>query len=104
MQRVQDTYRLYVRLGDTDNDELEDILVIARGSLEVDIKQYDYETIILSVPARLVHTGVEDGRLKSEVKDILDELRVDEPTEGTDDSEEETDPRWDELKKLLTDK
>ncbi|HLS11211.1 MAG TPA: DUF177 domain-containing protein [Flavobacteriaceae bacterium] len=104
MQPVEDTYRLAVRFGDTYNDDLEDILVIPHGSLEVDIKQYVYETIILSVPARLVHPGVEDGSLKSEVKDILDELRVDEPTEGTDDSEEETDPRWDELKKLLTDK
>src|SRR5690625_1995155 len=103
-QPIEDTYKFAVRFGDEFNDDLEDILVIPHGSLEVDIKQYIYETILLAVPARLVHPGVEDGTLKSEIKDILDELRVDEPTEGTDDSEEETDPRWDELKKLLTDK
>lgn len=104
MQPIKETYKFVVRFGDDFNDEEESILIIPFGSHEVDIKQQIYETILLSLPARLVHPGVEDGSLESDILDKLDELRVEAPTEEEDDSEDETDPRWAELKKLLTDK
>lgn len=104
MQPIKDTYEFVVRYGDEYNDEQENILIIPHGSIEVDIKQYVYETILLSVPARLVHPGLEDGSLQSDIKDILDDLRVDAPSEDEEDSDDDIDPRWDELKKLLTDK
>lgn len=104
MQPVEDTYEFVVRYGEEYNDDQENILIIPHGSIEVDIKQYVYETILLSVPARLVHPGIEDGTLQSDIKDILDELRVDAPSEEKEDSEDDIDPRWAELKKLLTDK
>jgi hypothetical protein len=43
---------------------------------------------------------VEDGSLKSDILDKLEELQPKENTK----SSEKTDPRWDDLKKLLTDK
>lgn len=104
MQPIKDTYEFVVRYGDEYNDEQENILIIPHGSIEVDIKQYVYETILLSVPARLVHPGLEDGSLQSDIKDILDDLRVDAPSEDEEDFDDDIDPRWDELKKLLTDK
>lgn len=104
MQPIEDTYKFVIRFGDAYDDEQEDILIIPFGSHEVDIKQEIYETILLSLPARLVHPGVEDGSLDSDILDKLEELRVEDPTEEEEDSEDETDPRWAELKKLLTDK
>jgi len=56
--------------------------------------------IILSVPAKRIHPGIKDGTLNSEVIEKLKELA---PKEAKKDKEE-TDPRWDTLKKLLTDK
>jgi uncharacterized metal-binding protein YceD (DUF177 family) len=105
-QPVNGTYRFVVKFGDEYNDENEDLLVLPHGSYEVNIQQYVYESIVLSVPARRIHPGVEDGSLKSEILEKLEELRVKERTEEIDNDQEEegTDPRWDQLKKLLTDK
>lgn len=104
MQPIADTYKLVVRFGETYNDEQEEILILPFGSHEVDIKQQVYETILLSLPARMVHPGVEDGSLKSDILDKLEELRVEALSEEEEISEDETDPRWAELRKLLTDK
>ena len=56
---------------------------------------------LLSVPYKRIHPGVEDGTLNSEVLDKLEELAPKQKEEK--DSDEEIDPRWNELKKLLND-
>ena len=66
----------------------------------MNIAQYIYEMIVLAVPQKRVHPGVLDGTLQSEALDRLEELH---PKDVKEDSES-TDPRWDALKKLLTDK
>ena len=92
-----------MKFGDEFNDENDDLLILPHGSHEVNIQQYVYESIALSVPTRRIHPGVADGTLKSEILEKLKELspKLDskKPSKGDD-----TDPRWDELKKLLTDK
>lgn len=102
-QPVSDTYKFVVKFGDTYNDEDEDILIIPHGSFEVNIQQPIYESIVLAVPLKRVHPGVADGTLKSEILDKLEELRP-QYSEEEQPEADETDPRWDELKKLLTDK
>ena len=56
--------------------------------------------LVLAVPQKRVHPGVLDGTLQSEVLDKLKELQPKETKEN----KEDIDPRWDALKKLLTDK
>ena len=90
---------LVIKFGDTYNDEAEDILVLPHGEHEVDISQYIYEMLVLAVPQKKIHPGVLDGSLKSEV---LDKLRELEPNQDRK-TDKENDPRWDALKKLLTD-
>jgi len=60
------------------------------------------ELIILAVPIKRVHPGVEDGTLDSEILEKLEELSP--KLKEVKEKEEETDPRWNTLKKLLTDK
>jgi len=103
-QFVSRSYQFTVRFGEEYNDLEEDLLILPYGSTEVNIQQYVYESVILSVPLRRVHHGVLDGSLKSEILDKLEELRPKSPMEGDEDEQEQTDPRWDSLKKLLTDK
>jgi uncharacterized metal-binding protein YceD (DUF177 family) len=55
--------KLLVRFGDIYNDN-EELLVLPFGEFELDIAQYIYEMIALSVPLRRVHPGVQDGSLK----------------------------------------
>ena len=102
-QEISGTYHFVVKFGEDFNDENEDLLIIPHGSYEVNIQQYVYESIVLALPARLIHPGIEDGTLDSDILDKLEELRLKQPDESVDE-DSEVDPRWDELKKLLTDK
>jgi uncharacterized metal-binding protein YceD (DUF177 family) len=62
--------------------------------------------ITLSVPLKRVHPGVKDGSLQTEALKKLNELTVKTVKEEKEESkqEEDIDPRWEKLKKLLTDK
>ncbi len=93
---------LVVQFGDAFNNENEELLILPHGEHQIDVSQYIYEMIVLSVPLKRVHPGVKDGSLQSEAIEKLKELAVKEEKKET--KTEETDPRWDQLKKLLTDK
>ncbi|QAA82261.1 DUF177 domain-containing protein [Aequorivita sp. H23M31] len=102
-QPISGTYQFVVKFSEEMNDENEDLLILPHGSYEVNIQQYVFESIALAVPLRRVHPGVADGTLKSDILDKLEELSPNNAQE--DESEDEqNDPRWDSLKKLLTDK
>ncbi len=98
-QPVDGKLFLVVKFGEEYNDDDEDLLIIPHGEFEVNVQQYIYELIVLSVPLKKVHPGVEDGTLESEVLDKLEEFSL-----KNNKKEEETDPRWDKLKNLLNDK
>lgn len=101
-QKIQGDHHLVVNFGNEFNDEDDALLIVPHGTYEVNIQQYLYELVILSLPAKRVHPGVADGTLNSEILEKLKELTPKDIEEIS--SENETDPRWDELKKLLTDK
>tara|TARA_R110002012_G_scaffold70628_3_gene181726 strand:- start:893 stop:1432 length:540 start_codon:yes stop_codon:yes gene_type:complete len=93
---------LVIKFGEEFNDENEDLLILPHGEFEVNIQQYIYELIVLSIPLKRVHPGVEDGTLESDVLDKLEELSINNNENKND--EDEIDPRWDKLKNLLNDK
>lgn len=101
-QTIKNEFDLVVKFGDEYNDEFIDILIVPHGTYEINIQQYIYELIVLAVPIKRVHPGVKDGTLDSDILKKLEELspKLKEEKE----TEEETDPRWNTLKKLLTDK
>lgn len=101
-QTIENEFDLVVNFGDEYNDENIDILIIPHGTYEINIQQYIYELIILAVPIKRLHPGIEDGTLDSEILEKLEELSP--KLKDKKDEEEETDPRWNTLKKLLTDK
>lgn len=73
-QLIEGNHHLVVNFGEEYNDEDDTLLVVPQGTYEVNIQQYIYELIILSLPAKRVHPGVEDGTLNSEILDKLKEL------------------------------
>ena len=99
-QPVSGEMELVVKFGETYNDEDDEILIIPHSEHKINVAQYIYEMLVLAVPQKRVHPGIADGTLKSEALDRLDELRPKEIKENKD----ENDPRWDALKKLITDK
>jgi uncharacterized metal-binding protein YceD (DUF177 family) len=102
-QDIAGDYHFVVKFGDEFNNENEDLLILPHGSYEVNIQQYIYESLVLGLPSRRIHPGIEDGTLKSDILDKLEELKP-KGIDDENDSNGETDPRWDTLKKLLTDK
>lgn len=101
-QPVQNNFDLVVKFGNEYNDENEEILIVPHSEYEINIAQYIYELIVLGVPQKRVHPGVLDGTLDSEILKKLEELSPKDVEEK--DNNEEIDPRWNTLKKLLTDK
>ncbi len=97
-------YKLVVKFGQEFNDDLEDIVIISHGEYELNLAQYIYELIVLAMPAKRIHPGVEDGTLKSEMLDKLEELSIKKENPAEEKDSSAIDPRWDKLKDFLTDK
>lgn len=102
-QPINFNFNLVVKFGQEYNNENDSILIIPHGSYEINIAQYIYELIVLSIPQKRIHPGVEDGTLNSEILRKLEDLSPNTDLKG-ESSSKDVDPRWNKLKKLLTDK
>ncbi len=93
---VKTEFDLIVKFGTPSENNSDEILVIPDGSYQINVAQNFYEIVVLSLPLKRVHPGIEDGTLKSEILTKLKEL---EPKENKLDGKK--DPRWNKLKDLL---
>lgn len=96
---VTSDYDLIVKFGEEYQDDGDDIVIIPFSEYEINIAQWLYETVILAIPTKKVHPDVLNGSMQSDILEKLQELQPTEKDEVQDD--EPTDPRWDQLKKLL---
>jgi len=96
-QAIDNNIDLVVKFGNEFNNENDEILIIPHGEHKVNLAQYIYELTVLSVPAKRIHPGVIDGSLKSEILNILEDLKPKE-------NKKTADPRWEKLKKIITNK
>jgi uncharacterized metal-binding protein YceD (DUF177 family) len=88
-------YRLIVKVGGHETgDEDDDIITIAANEHELDLSQYLYEYVTLSLPIRRVHPEDKEGNstCDQEMLKKLDDHIIGE--------EDKTDPRWDNLKNI----
>ena len=92
-KQIKQEAMLVVKFGQEFNDEDDEILILPHGEHKLYVDQYLFELIVLSLPPKRIHPGVEDGSLKSEILDILEDLK---PKENSN----LADPRWDKLKSL----
>ncbi len=100
---IKGKINLVVQFGENFNNDNEELLILPHGEFQIDVSQYIYEMIVLSVPLKRIHPGIKDGTLKTETLDKLTELSVKKAKKEVQ-QEENIDPRWDKLKQLLTDK
>ncbi len=106
-QPIETEMFLIVKFGDEFNNENDELLIIPHSDYKLNIAQYIYEAIVLAVPIKKVHPGVEDGTLKSEILDKLNEFEIkDNKTEKNhlDVDSDDIDPRWNKLKSILIEK
>ena len=99
-QPISSHLELVVKFGEEFNNEDDEILIIPHGAHQINVAQYIYEMLVLAVPSKRIHPGVLDGSLESDILKKLEELQPKETIKNKD----KTDPRWDALKNLLTDK
>ncbi|MCF6297066.1 MAG: DUF177 domain-containing protein [Flavobacteriaceae bacterium] len=100
-QPIETSIDLVVNFGDEFNDENEELLILPYNQHKMNVAQYIYEAVILGLPFKKIHPGVNDGTLHSVVLDKLKELEIKEEKET---ENKEIDPRWDKLKDILIDK
>ena len=97
---VRSKIRLVIQFGEAYNDDNDELLIIPHGEHQIDISQFIYEMIVLSVPLKREHPGVANGSLKSPALELLKSLEIKRIIA----EEQDLDPRWDKLKQLITDK
>jgi len=91
---------LYIRYNDdpdykTDTFKADDLMILSPEKNEIDLSQYIYESIRLSIPYKRIHPENEKG--DSDCNELmLSKLRELNNSDG----EEDTDPRWDKLKSI----
>jgi uncharacterized protein len=87
---------MYVKFGDETEEQTDEIIILSHNEHELDVAQYIYEFINLSMPYKRVHP--DDPRGKStcnkEMLENLDKYLL----RG---KEQETDPRWNDLRNLM---
>ncbi|MGY0426989.1 MAG: YceD family protein [Polaribacter sp.] len=98
-QKIASTVPLVIKFGSEYNDDNEEILILPHEAYQFNVAQFIYEMIVLSVPNKRVHPKVLDGTMESETLNKLKELEIKEEKPV-----EITDPRWDKLKSLITEK
>lgn len=88
---------LYVKFSDTEVVESDNIIIIPEKEHELDLTQFIYEYIMLSLTYESVHPEEKDG-ISTCNPDIIKQL--DEYSRGKENIQD-TDPRWNQLKSLI---
>ena len=89
--------RLLVKFARTLVESDPDIITMPADEHDLDMKQYLYEYILLALPIKRIHPDDKNGNSICD-PDMLNKLK-----EHIISEEVESDPRWDELKKLIND-
>ena len=85
---LENSFAMQIKFGDEYNDENEELLILPHGNYEFNAGQMIYELVVLSIPLKLLGPNAGNG-----IEDLIEEEE--------DETEEKTDPRWDQLKNLL---
>ena len=86
--------KLFVRFGEEDEEQSNDVVVIPKEETRLNIAQYIYEFSALSIPVKKVHPDDENGN------GTCNQEMIKKLEQHQRDSEEYTDPRWEALKNL----
>jgi uncharacterized metal-binding protein YceD (DUF177 family) len=92
---------LVVRLSEKVDESTDEIWVVHPNEYELNMEQYFFECIGLSIPLQKVHQDNQEGNpgCNPDMLEIIKTYSV-----SFDKNEEETDPRWNKLKELLNNK
>lgn len=95
---VESNRKLLVKFSEKQVEDEAELIYLHPNDFQVEIAQYIYEFVILSLPIRRVHPDGENGESLCDPVMIkkLEELRY-----HSDTLDEPDDPRWNELRKFI---
>ena len=112
-QEIDAIGRLIVKFGEEYFEDSDELVIIPESEGAINVAWYLYEFIVLNIPIKHVHEigncnkSMVSKYRKHQAVNIADEDDLQDDDDLSDDediaddaSEEQTDPRWDELKKL----
>ena len=92
---IKSKERIFVKFGDESFEQTDDIIIVGQGIHEIDISHPVYEMLALGLPNKRVHKKLVDCN-----QVVIERLKEFKSVEHEIEEEENTDPRWDALKKL----
>ena len=93
---LNNNFHLIMKISEVENYSDDEIIYIKPNTLEYDLKQYLYESVLVSLPIKKV-CSLGNKECNSEVLKKIEELK----TNTNEDQSDETDPRWDNLKGIF---
>jgi uncharacterized metal-binding protein YceD (DUF177 family) len=97
LTEIESTQRIFVKLGDTPGEIEDDVIMIGRDDFEIEVGQFMYEFIVLSLPFQRIHPTDQEGRSSCN-PEMIDKL---EAHKAKNESGDGNDPRWDALKGII---
>lgn len=88
---IENEIKVLVNFGEEYDDSDEDVITIPTADHAFNVAQLIYEDVMLSIPMKKISPNLADEDLE-----ILERFGGEEPIEN----EQDSDPRWDALKKL----
>ncbi|MEN8185981.1 MAG: DUF177 domain-containing protein [Bacteroidota bacterium] len=98
-QPIEGDISIVVKFGIDYNDDNDELIILPYEEHQINVAQFIYEMIVLATPTKRIHPAVLDGTMQSETLEKLEKLHPDYKKK-----EDEIDPRWADLKKIITNK
>jgi uncharacterized metal-binding protein YceD (DUF177 family) len=91
---------IYYKFGEIYEELSDEVVTIPSNYAELDFTQFIYDTLVLSIPPKVIHPDLQDE--ETDEDDGLVFSTADDSLENVDENakEETTDPRWEKLKNL----
>jgi len=88
---IKNSINVVLERTDRKVEDSDEILYIQTNQSHLNVSHLIYESIVLSIPSKIEHSGVENDRCNKEMILLLDKYA---------NKERNNDPRWDNLKKI----
>ncbi len=93
---IEEKHKIVFKYGSEDQEITDEIVMINREAVSVELGQYIYEFIALAVPMKKLHPKFQDEDDEEEIEGRIIYSSGDDIKK----EEENIDPRWEQLKKL----
>ena len=102
-QRVESLTKVFIKYGEENFEEGDDVIWLKPDETHINVLNLIYDFIALSIPIKQVHPDDEEGNSGCN-PEMIRKLNTMSGGDVNDEEEQTTDPRWNDLKKLLDNK